>query len=70
MMEIMKYFSKIGIAIAVIFFSSVSLSLAAQPDFIIDNSTEFNYKTGDNFVTVTTEYIRTVKNSNTTSAPR
>lgn len=62
-MEIMKYFSKIVIAIAVIFFSSVSLSLAAQPDFIIDNSTEFNYKTGDNFVTVTTEYIRTVKNS-------
>lgn len=63
MMEIMKYFSKIVVAVGVIFSLSVSLSLAAHPDFVIDSSTEFNYKTGDDFVTVTTEYIRSVKNS-------
>ncbi len=37
--------------------------LASDEDFVIDTKTQVIYNTGDNFATVITEYIRTVKNS-------
>jgi len=37
--------------------------LASEGDFVIDTKTEILYTTGDDFVTVRTEYIRTVNNS-------
>jgi len=36
---------------------------AQEEDFVIDTNTEVHYTTGDDFATVTTEYIRNVKNS-------
>jgi len=36
---------------------------AQEEDFVIDTNTEVRYTTGDDFATVTTEYIRNVKNS-------
>jgi transglutaminase-like putative cysteine protease len=38
--------------------------LASNEDFVVDTKTELSYTTGEDFVTVTTEYIRTVKNRN------
>jgi len=45
------------------FFSLTSTVNAQEEDFIIDTNTVVNYSTGDNFATVTTDYIRNVKNS-------
>jgi transglutaminase-like putative cysteine protease len=42
---------------------SASVVNAQGEDFIIDTNTEVNYSTGDDFTTVTTEYIRNVENS-------
>ncbi len=36
---------------------------AASEDFLIENDTQINYTTGDDFVTVINEYTRSVKNS-------
>jgi len=40
-----------------------SVAYAQGEDFIIDTNTVVNYSTGDDFATVTTDYIRNVKNS-------
>ncbi|HRY22198.1 MAG TPA: transglutaminase domain-containing protein [Candidatus Dojkabacteria bacterium] len=44
-------------------FYSISEVNAQEEDFVIDTNTEVRYTTGDDFATVTTEYIRNVKNS-------
>ncbi len=44
-------------------FPPTSIVNAQEEDFVIDTNTEVNYSTGDDFATVTTEYIRRVKNS-------
>jgi hypothetical protein len=36
---------------------------ATDADFVINTSTEISYTTGEDFVTVTTEYVRSVKNN-------
>jgi len=60
----MNTFRKIIIWIYVLFSTLLPFSVyAASADFIIDTSTEVSYITGNDFVTVTTTYIRTVKNS-------
>jgi transglutaminase-like putative cysteine protease len=46
-----------------IFLSGITYINARTEDFKIDNNTRISYKTGDDFVTVRTEYIREVKNS-------
>ncbi len=43
------------------FFSNIIQ--ASDGDFVVDTNTEIEYATGDSFVKVRTEYIRTVKNS-------
>ncbi len=48
------------ISILVLFPSKV---LAKASDFIINSNTNISYTTGDNFVSVTTKYTRTVENS-------
>lgn len=44
-------------------FPSTSVINAQEEDFVIDTNTEVSYSTGDDFASVTTEYIRRVKNS-------
>lgn len=61
----MKRFSKILIAFFFFFFLVISINstYAATEDFVVDTNTEISYTTGLDYVTVTTEYIRTVKNN-------
>ena len=42
---------------------STSIVNAQEEDFVIDTNTEVGYSTGDDFATVTTEYVREVVNS-------
>ena len=44
-------------------FFLVNSTFASNEDFFVETKTEISYKTGNDYVTVTTEYIRTVKNS-------
>ena len=60
----MNTFKRIAIWIYILFSTLLTFSVyAASADFVIDTSTEVSYITGNNFVTVTTTYNRTVKNS-------
>ncbi len=60
----MNTFKRITIWIYILFSTLLPFSVyAASADFVIDTSTEVSYITGNNFVTVTTTYNRTVKNS-------
>lgn len=61
----MKRFSKILIAFFSFFLILLSTNsiYAANEDFVVDTNTEISYTTGLDYVTVTTEYLRTVKNS-------
>lgn len=43
-------------------FPSTSVVNAQEEDFVIDTNTEVSYSTGEDFATITTEYIRSVKN--------
>lgn len=54
----------LGLVLAPFAFILSTHILASSPDFVIDTKTQLSYTTGDTFVTVKTEYIRTVKNSN------
>ena len=58
-------FKNILLSIILLSFLTPSTSVvnAQEEDFVIDTNTEVNYSTGDDFATVTTEYIRRVKNS-------
>ena len=60
----MKKILKIIIPTILLFLSLSAIKIyATEEDFVIDTKTEILYTTGDDFATVSTEYIRTVKNS-------
>jgi transglutaminase-like putative cysteine protease len=44
-------------------FPLASVVYAQEEDFVIDTDTQVSYSTGDDFATVTTDYIRNVENS-------
>ena len=50
------------ISILSVFFF-VDSTFASDEDFFVETKTEISYTTGKDYVTVSTEYIRTVKNS-------
>lgn len=59
----MKKFLK-TLSILLILTSHIPLNLyASNEDFLVETGTELVYTTGEDFVTVNTEYVRTVKNS-------
>lgn len=63
----MKFFKRFAqiVVITLLIISSLKIkyTYAADADFIIDTSTNVLYTTGDDFVTVITEYVRSVENS-------
>lgn len=44
-------------------FSQKAVAADSDEDFVVDTKTEVQYNTGEDFATIKTEYIRTVKNS-------
>jgi len=54
---------KISFGITILFLS-YSFTFAQDSDFEFSNYTTINYKTGTNYITVSTRYLREVKNSN------
>jgi transglutaminase-like putative cysteine protease len=62
----MKRFSILLLSTILTTVSLISLSgkaFASSEDFLVETETQISYTTGNNYVTVTTEYTRTVKNS-------
>lgn len=62
-MKILKFLLLTLLSLPLVLLFSNQIS-ASDADFVIDTKTGVSYTTGDEFVTVKTEYIRNVKNSN------